>query len=210
KKQHPFLKEVHSSNLQEKYPKPKPVHRHNSIIYSSPLERINGCGYKVDNSPLSKKKEVRKLKLALGQQNHHNIYLKLNCDNVEAKPLPAVDNKVGIDLNLTKQSYITLSNGKKYKHPKHYRKAEKILKIKQDILNRKTQKIANEIVRDYDKIVVENLHIDKMVQDSKLSQSIYQARWGILIKVLAEEAEIATRQLVKVNPKNTSQTCSLC
>lgn len=287
KESYPFLKQVHSSNLQEisksvykvwqkyrelkkldpekKYPKFKPLHRYNSFTYSQPIEKIS-CGYKIDNSPLTKKKENKKLRLVLGQQNHHNVYLELkmtmernidseikiltiirknrryyacfSCNEIETKPLPKVNQKVGIDVNLNKKSYITLSNGTKYKHPQHYKKVEEKLQDKNRILSRKTKKsnnwkdakfqlakkwekvvnqfkhysyqVANELVKNYDNIAIENLRIDKMVKNHRLAKSIQQARWGILFQVLAEAAEIATRQLVRVNPRNTSQTCSDC
>jgi putative transposase len=73
-----------------------------------------------------------------------------------------------------------------------------------------TYQIANELVKDYDKIAIENLNIASMLKNNKLAKSIQQARWGILFKVLAEAAEIVTRQLVRINPYNTTQTCSDC
>ncbi|CAG8456031.1 26244_t:CDS:2 [Gigaspora margarita] len=268
KKNYPFLKQIHklkNLNLKKKYPKPKLIHRYNSFVYPLSIKRSD-CGYKIDNSPLSKKKETRKLKLTLGRQNNHNSYLELkmvmernfegsaktltikhknrryyalfSCDELKARPLPKIDKKVGIDLNLEQKSYITLSDGTRYKHPKHYKKMEKELVSRSKILSRKVKKSNNwlqskfqlakkwekmvnqfkyysrqvikEIVGGYSKIAVENLNINDMVRDNKLSKHIYQARWGILFKVLAEEAEIATRQLVRVNPYNTSQICSFC
>src|SRR6185369_1154223 len=78
----PFLKEVNSNVLQNVarrihkvwknylaklkaggksgHPRFKPIHRYNSFTYPHPIEK-NGCGYKLDNSPLLKKKETRKL-----------------------------------------------------------------------------------------------------------------------------------------------------
>jgi len=107
----------------------------------------------------------------LGQQNHHNVYLELkmtmernidseikiltiirknrryyacfSCNEIETKPLPKVNQKVGIDVNLNKKSYITLSNGTKYKHPQHYKKVEEKLQDKNRILSRKTKKSNN-------------------------------------------------------------------
>jgi len=48
-----------------------------------------------------------------------------------------MNKKVGIDVNLNKKSYITLSNGKKYKHPKFYKKSERKLKEANRNLSRK-------------------------------------------------------------------------
>ncbi|KLL03748.1 MAG: transposase IS605 [Mycoplasmataceae bacterium RV_VA103A] len=70
--------------------------------------------------------------------------------------------------------------------------------------------IANDLIRNYDKVAVEDLKIRNMVKNRCLSKSIQQARWGILFKSIAEKTEIVARQFIRVNPRNTTQTCSLC
>lgn len=65
-------------------------------------------------------------------------------------------------------------------------------------------------MRGYDNIAIEDLKIENMIKNPNLAKSIQQARFGILFQVISEAAEIATRKLVRVNPKNTSQTCSDC
>ncbi|CAJ0825373.1 7652_t:CDS:2 [Entrophospora sp. SA101] len=237
KKEHEFLKEVHSTNLQEKYPNFKPHHRYHSLTYSQPIDHIRGCGYKLNNSLLNKKKEVRKLKLALGQQNHHNVYLEMKltmernfegnaktlavkrkndryyalfiCDNIPLKQLPKTNQNIGIDVNLNKKSFITLSNGKKYKHPQHYKRFERRIKEADRNLSNKIQ-VANELVKDYDNIVIEDLKITNMIKKCNLAKSIQQARWGVLFKAISDKTEIVGRRLVKVSPYNTTQTCSDC
>ncbi|MCE8163845.1 MAG: transposase [Candidatus Moeniiplasma glomeromycotorum] len=287
KKEYSFLKQAQSTNLfnitkqvfkiwqkykelkaldsKKKYPNFKPTHRYNSLVY---LQSVNkkSCGYKIDNSPLSKKKEVRKLRLSLGRQNNHNIqlttkivmsrnfegdcktltikrkngrfYACFSCENVPLKPLQITNKKVGIDMNLEEKSYLTLSNGTKYKHPKCYKKSEKELiganrnlsskaegsqnwkdaklqlaKKWEKVVNQSkyySYQIANKIVKEFDVIKLENLKIMNMVRNRCLSKSIQQTRWGIQRKTIAEEAEIATRQLFFVPPHNTSQRCSNC
>ena len=287
KKRHLFLKEVHSQSLQEvaksvyknwqKYkelkkldnkkghPKFKSVHRYNSFVYTQPVDKV-GCGYKINNSPLNQKKEIRKLEISLGRQNNKNIqietkttmerniegkiksltikrkngryYACFSCDEIQPNPLPPTNKSIGIDVNLNKSSYITLSTGKKYKHPQFYKKIEEKLKSRNKALSRKqkgsqnwldaklqlakkwekvvnqskyySRQVANELVKDYDNIAIEDLKIRNMVRQRTLAKSIQQARWGILFKVISEAAEIATRGLVRVNPRNTSQTCSDC
>jgi putative transposase len=48
-----------------------------------------------------------------------------------------------------------------------------------------------------------------MVQ-SNLGKSINDASWGFFISALTNKAEEAGTWVVKVNPRNTSQTCSGC
>ncbi|MEV5740653.1 transposase [Microbispora rosea] len=81
------------------------------------------------------------------------------------------------------------------------------------------------LVRDYDVIVYEDLRITNMTrsatgtidapgrnvaQKSGLNRSILDAGWGVFLTVLAHKAESAGRQLIAVNPVNTSRTCAHC
>ncbi|WP_432926624.1 RNA-guided endonuclease InsQ/TnpB family protein [Microbispora sp. CA-135349] len=45
---------------------------------------------------------------------------------------------------------------------------------------------------------------------SGLNRSILDAGWGVFLCVLAHKAESAGRELIAVNPANTSRTCSRC
>lgn len=50
-----------------------------------------------------------------------------SCDGIETKSLPKTNQNIGIDVNLEKKSWLTLSNGVKNKHSKIYKKSEKKL-----------------------------------------------------------------------------------
>ncbi|CAG8689059.1 6974_t:CDS:2, partial [Cetraspora pellucida] len=238
KRDNPFLKETHSSNLQETTK--RPIHRYNSFVYSQPIEKV-GCGYKIDNSPISKRTENRKLKLTLGQQNHHNIYLEINlrmernfegkaktlaierkngryyalfsCEEVKQKLLPKTNIKVGLDLGI--RNLIITSDSKKIQNPKFYKKSEKLVKEAQKKLSKKVKE-ANKIVKAYDSIAVENLNVKSMLEkklgDNKksLRRSLASVKFGILLKVISDKVEETGRRLVLVDPKNTTQTCSSC
>ncbi|MFI6742353.1 RNA-guided endonuclease InsQ/TnpB family protein [Nonomuraea sp. NPDC050451] len=86
-------------------------------------------------------------------------------------------------------------------------------------------KTALALVRGYDVIVHEDLKIANMTrsasgtieapgtgvsQKSGLNRSILDAGWGVLLTILAHKAESAGRELIAVNPANTSRTCSRC
>ncbi|GIH61393.1 RNA-guided endonuclease InsQ/TnpB family protein [Microbispora siamensis] len=86
-------------------------------------------------------------------------------------------------------------------------------------------KAALTLVRGYDVIVHEDLRIANMTRSasgtierpgrnvaakSGLNRSILDAGWGVFLHVLAYKAESAGRELIAVDPRNTSRTCSRC
>jgi IS605 OrfB family transposase len=86
-------------------------------------------------------------------------------------------------------------------------------------------KTANALVAAYDVIVHEDLRITNMTRSasgtleqpgrgvaakSGLNRSILDAGWGVFLRVLAHKAESAGRELVAVEPRNTSRTCARC
>ena len=90
-------------------------------------------------------------------------------------------------------------------------------------------KVAVALVRDHDVIVHEALKVGNMTRRPKprpagdgtferngaaakagLNRSINDAGWGIFLRVLASAAESANRQVIAVNPANTSRRCSAC
>ncbi|QYC44391.1 putative transposase [Nonomuraea coxensis DSM 45129] len=86
-------------------------------------------------------------------------------------------------------------------------------------------KAALALVAAYDVIVHEDLRIANMTRSasgtidapgrnvaakSGLNRSILDAGWGVFLAVLAHKAESAGRELIAVNPANTSRTCARC
>ncbi len=86
-------------------------------------------------------------------------------------------------------------------------------------------KAALTLVRSYDVVVHEDLRIANMTRSasgtierpgrnvaakSGLNRSILDAGWGVFLRVLAYKAESAGRELIAVNPANTSRTCARC
>ncbi|MFF5207675.1 RNA-guided endonuclease InsQ/TnpB family protein [Streptosporangium sp. NPDC000396] len=86
-------------------------------------------------------------------------------------------------------------------------------------------KAALALVGGYDVIVHEDLRIANMTRSasgtiqapgrnvaakSGLNRSILDAGWGVFLRVLAYKAESAGRELIAVNPANTSRTCAQC
>ncbi|MBB6347436.1 RNA-guided endonuclease InsQ/TnpB family protein [Nonomuraea muscovyensis] len=86
-------------------------------------------------------------------------------------------------------------------------------------------KAALALVRAYGVIVHEDLRITNMTraasgtiefpgrnvaQKAGLNRSILDAGWGVFLTILSHKAESAGRELVAVDPRNTSRTCSRC
>ncbi|GAA2107484.1 RNA-guided endonuclease InsQ/TnpB family protein [Actinomadura alba] len=86
-------------------------------------------------------------------------------------------------------------------------------------------KTANVLVGGYDVIVHEDLKISNMTRSASgsldapgcnvaaktgLNRSILDAGWGVFLRILASKAESAGRELIAVDPRNTSRTCSRC
>ena len=154
----------------------------------------------------------------------------------EDNQLKLIKEVVGVDVGLN--ALVTLSNGDKVSPTKHYRQSENKLGIVQRKLSRKklgsnnrnkqrlrvgkihkkiknqrkdfNHKLSRTLVNAYDVIVFEQLKIKNMVRNKIFSKSIHDASWGQLIQFTNYKAEEAGKEVVLVDPKNTSQNCSKC
>jgi len=71
-------------------------------------------------------------------------------------------------------------------------------------------KAANDLVRAYDLIAIEDLSLGFMNRNRRLSLSSYDAGFGLLRHMLEYKAESAGVQVIAVEAANTSQACSGC
>lgn len=96
------------------------------------------------------------------------------------------------------------------KRSNRWRKAVSLLrKIHRYIFNQRLDhqhKLARMLVNQYGFIVVEDLNV-KGLAGGMLSKQVHDASWASFIAKLAYKAEEAGRQLVKVDPRGTSQRC---
>jgi putative transposase len=143
---------------------------------------------------------------------------------------------IGIDVGL--ESYAVFSNGEVIANPRHILKAEKRLKLLQRRLSRKKKgsanrrkarfrlskqhirvanqrtdflhKLSHSIAKSYSLIAVENLNVKSMLTNHWMAKSINDASWSNFIRCLEYKAVTSGSKLVKVNPRNTSKTCSKC
>jgi putative transposase len=59
-------------------------------------------------------------------------------------------------------------------------------------------------------LVLEDLRIRNMVRNHHLAKSILDRGWSYLLNRLSRKAEEAARQVILVDPRNTSRRCSGC
>ena len=150
---------------------------------------------------------------------------------------PAIGDAVGIDLGLI--DFAVLSNGKRIKAPKHFRKQQVALKRAQQHLSRKKKgskrrevqrkkvagilrKIANSrrdfhhkasafVVNNFDTIAVENLAVKNMIRNPSLAKSIADAGWGQFLDMLSYKAHWFGRELLEVDRfYPSSKSCGGC
>jgi putative transposase len=143
---------------------------------------------------------------------------------VEARPLPANNQAVGIDVGLS--HFATLSTGEQINNPHFFRTEEKDLakaqrREKRKVARRIHERIANcrrnfahqlshTLVSLFGVIAFENLNIKGMVKNHCLSKSIHDAAWNQLVQFTTYKAENAGRLCIQVDPRNTSKLCSAC
>lgn len=157
------------------------------------------------------------------------------CEDVPARPLPETGESVGVDLGLT--TFAALSDGSLVENPrpavaatakvrqasrrtnkrrkgsnrrrvavrrlaKHHRRVER---IRGDF----HWKLARALVERFDLIAVEDLNVKGLAR-TMVARAVHDAGWGGFLHALATKAESAGRELVRVDPRGTSQACSGC
>jgi putative transposase len=162
-------------------------------------------------------------------------FVSFACE-IETQPFPVKTNAVGIDVGL--KTFAVLSDGKKIANPRFFKQEEKSLakaqhklskqakgsaerrkarrivaRVHERITNKRSDFIfqtANKLVKQYGIIAIEDLKIQNMMQESLFAKSIADVAWRQFANQLVFKAEYAGRQVVRVNPKNTSKRCSRC
>jgi putative transposase len=143
---------------------------------------------------------------------------------------------IGIDVGL--KSFLTDSDGHIITNPRFYRTSQRTLRRKQRQLCRRTKgshrrrkavrnvakthlkiqrqrrdhhfKTAKPYAEGYHRIIVEDLAISHMVKNHHLAKSIMDASWGTFLAVLEAKAANAGHQVIRVNPRFTTQKCHTC
>lgn len=150
-------------------------------------------------------------------------------------PLPVTDSNVGIDLGLN--HFVVTSDGEFVDAPRLLRSVQKKLRVAQRSLSRKKRgskrrgkqrarvaklhtkitnqrrdfhhKVARRLVNEHQLIAVEDLNVRGLAR-TQLAKSVHDAGWSTFLSILETKAEDAGPQVVRVDPKYTSQDCSVC
>ena len=174
--------------------------------------------------------------LAIKNTRSGEWYITLS---VEQEAKPSISNnkpKVGLDLGL--MEYATLSDGTKITNMRFGRKlSNKTKRAQREISKREKggknrnksrikvarilehatrqredylHKVSNTFVNSYSFIGHENLQIANMAKNHRFARNINDASWAKFIQFLHYKAENAGCEIVGVDPKNTTKTCSEC
>jgi putative transposase len=217
------------------FPKFAKKDKYNSITFKNVKQHTHNRFKieKVGSVKYFKSREIEgKIQRATIIRKNNNYYISVTTKQ-ETTPIKINKNSViGIDLGITKLA--TLSDGSFYDNIKTLKKYQSKLRIEQRSLSRKKRgsnlrdkqknkinklhdkvsnirkdylhKITTEITNQYDNVIIEDLNISKMLSNKTLSKNISDASWGTFKEML----EYKSKNLVKINPAYTSQTCNAC
>ena len=194
------------------------------------VSKIGNIPIIIDRVPKGKFKTFCIKKTAIGW------FAIFSCSEVPIENIEVENNQIGIDVGI--ENFATLSNGEIIANPTFLKKSENKLARLQRRLSRKKKGSANRrkaiikvarlhetifnqrndflhktsfsIIKRFKIISVEKLQINNMVKNHHLAKSINDVSWGSFIQMLSYKVERTSGQLIKVNPRNTSRTCSNC
>ena len=221
------------------FPRFQSCKRYSSFTYPQSGFRINK-----DRLHLSKlgaikislhREIVGKIKACTIIKSFTNKWYACFACEISEQALPKTGRAIGIDLGI--KNYIVSSDNEVVDNPKtlnkylmklakasrrHSKKKSNAsrlhtARLHEKVVNIRTDwqhKVANQIVKNYDIIILEKLNIQNMqvskTLGSNMKRHISDASWGRLIQFISYKAEYADKQVVLVDPANTSKMCSRC
>lgn len=103
---------------------------------------------------------------------------------------------------------------RKYYECKNYQEQRlKVAKIHKHVSNQRKDfynVLANNLVKNHDYIFAEDLKIRNMIKNHKLAKAISDSSWRSFLTILEWTALKRNKSLILIDPKNTTQTCSIC
>ena len=176
--------------------------------------------------------------LVLRADGHWYALIVCETETVTAEHAPGACSHPDIGIDVGLKSFLTDSEGHTIANPRFYRTSQKRLRRKQRQLSRRKKgskrfrkasknvakthlkinrqrrdhhfKAAKPYALGYGRIAVEDLAVTNMVKNHHLSKSILDASWGAFLDILEEKAARAGHQVIRVNPRYTTQACSHC
>lgn len=89
----------------------------------------------------------------------------------------------------------------------------KVAKVARKVYNRRESflhELSTDLVEQYDVIVLEELRSANMMKNHRLAKAISDVGWRKFITMMQYKCELYGKQLITVDPKLTTQTCSTC
>ena len=173
---------------------------------------------------ISKLVQGRILNATVSQSASGKYFVSICCTDVDIEAYGATGASVGLDMGL--KELVVTSDDAAYPNHKHIMHSEKELAKAQRKLSRKSigsrnrekarvkaariqerianqrrdaiHKVTTQIIRDYDVICIENLHVKGMVRNRKLAKAISDASWGEIKRQLEYKSKWHGRALVQV------------
>jgi putative transposase len=180
-------------------------------------------------------KEAKIKTVTIRRTQTEKWFVNFSLDGVFPNALLKNDIKIGIDVGC--ESFLTDSDGFKVENPRCLKKSQdKITKIQQKLSkqkkgsNRRNKtkfrlckayekvvnqrknfhfQVANHYIKNYGIIIHEDMK-SWVTEYKSLNKSMRDVAWFNFFNILAFKAEEAGREVIKVNPRNTSQICSNC
>jgi len=179
------------------------------------IKKVNNKWYTIlscDNIPIKEKVKniVNKVGIDLGLINF------LTTSNNEK-----IDNPRHLKQSLDKIKDLQIKLSSKKKGSNRRNKIKQLLsKTFEKVTNQRNDflhKLSHWLINKYDLICYEDLKVKEMLQienpkymKRNINRSINDVAWSKFIGMLLFKAEEAGKEIIKVNPRNTSKQCSLC
>ncbi|MHB1546131.1 MAG: RNA-guided endonuclease InsQ/TnpB family protein [bacterium] len=204
----------------------------NSIIFPDPIKQnyqnmVNN-GYRINLPGIGKIKfhkqdiPAGKIKLSRIIKRPSGWYLALWIDTVYTFPVKDTDKAVGIDPGF--KTLLTLSDGTKYENPRELKKGElrlaqaqrgrksklsaRLLERQANRRNDRNHKISRKLVENYKVIKYSNDNFKGLAHMH--GKSVSEASLGRLIGMITYKSRLGGRDVISVNSRYTTMTCSAC
>jgi putative transposase len=228
------------AGLKGGFPRFKSMDRTKSLHY--PQSGFSITGKKLKVTPFGKisiklhRPVEGKIKTMTLKKEATGKWYAILTSEIEVESVPQ-NNGIPVGMDLGLMNFAVLSDGTSIKNPRHLKKHQDNLRIKQKALSRAKRgssnrkkakkclaiihekvrntrrdflhKLSRKLVHSHSLIALEDLASQEMAEQM-LGKSIHDAGWSEFISMLSYKAEGAGSRVVLVNPANTTKLCSGC